>query len=74
MTGNCSIAKKIRWKCKNFYADPAYAQTVKQLHAELERLRAEVKETTEPPRSAYGNQPFDNEPKPPAAGKKTKRQ
>ena len=47
----------------NFYTDPAYAATVKELHAELERLKVEVKETTEPPRSAYGNQPFDGEPK-----------
>ena len=30
---------------KNFYHDPAYADTVKELHAELERLRKEVKET-----------------------------
>lgn len=49
----------------NFYNDPAYAQTVKELHAELDRLRKEVKETGEPPRAAYGNQPFDNEPQPP---------
>jgi arylsulfatase A-like enzyme len=48
----------------NFYTDPAYAQTVKELHAELRRLRTAVKETDAPPRSAYGNQPFDNEPKP----------
>ena len=47
---------------KNFYADPAYADTVKELHAELERLKIEVQETAEPPRSAYGNRPFDDEP------------
>jgi len=48
---------------KNFYTDPAYAETVKELHAELDRLKVEVKETDDPPRSAYGNKPFDNEPK-----------
>jgi arylsulfatase A-like enzyme len=47
---------------RNFYNDPAYATTVKELHAELERLRKEVKETEPPPRSAYGNKAFDNEP------------
>lgn len=52
---------------KNFYTDPAYAQTVKELHAELDRLRKEVKETTDPPRNAHGNLPFDNEPRPPGA-------
>lgn len=48
---------------KSFYTDPAYAQTVKELHAELDRLRAEVNETGDPPRAAYGNQPFEGEPK-----------
>ncbi len=52
---------------KNFYSDPAYAQTVKDLHVEVERLRKEVGETVEPPRAAYGNQPFENEPKRPSA-------
>lgn len=46
---------------KNFYRDPAYADTVKELHAELDRLKVEVKETADPPRSAYGNQPFETE-------------
>ena len=45
----------------DFYNDPAYAATVKELHAELDRLRIEVKETAEIPRSAYGNQLFDGE-------------
>jgi arylsulfatase A-like enzyme len=58
----------------NFYNDPAYAQTVKELHAELDRLRKEVKETGEVPRAAYGNRPFDNEPQPPQpAGKKAQK-
>ena len=56
---------------KNFYNDPLAAQTVKELHVELERLRAEVGDTTEPPRTAYGNQPFLNEPAPAAAQEKT---
>jgi arylsulfatase A-like enzyme len=51
---------------KDFYADPAYAETVKELHAELKRLREEVKETGEVPRAAYGNRPFDGEAAPPA--------
>lgn len=57
---------------KDFYKDPAYAQTVKELHAELERLRKEVKETAEPPRAAYGNQPFEGEPQAPSPNAKTK--
>ncbi|QDT54058.1 Arylsulfatase [Caulifigura coniformis] len=47
---------------KNFYNDPAYAETVKKLHAEVERLKVEVKETEAPPRQAYGNRPFEGEP------------
>jgi arylsulfatase A-like enzyme len=48
---------------KNFYDDPAYAQTVQELHQELERLKVAVDETDEPPRTAYGNLPFDGESK-----------
>jgi arylsulfatase A-like enzyme len=59
---------------KSFYNDPAYADIVKQLHKELERLRVEVKETSEPPRAAYGNKPFDNEPQPPDKKAKKKAQ
>ena len=44
---------------KSFYNDQAYASVVKELHAELDRLRAEVKDTAEVPRSAYGNRPLD---------------
>jgi arylsulfatase A-like enzyme len=57
---------------KNFYADPTYAKTVKELHAELDRLRKEVQETGDPPRAAHGNQPFANEPQP-APAKKAKK-
>jgi arylsulfatase A-like enzyme len=58
---------------ENFYADPAYAQAVKELHAEIERLRKEVGETAEPPRAAYGDRPFDGEPLPPSAKLKKKK-
>jgi arylsulfatase A-like enzyme len=44
---------------KSFYNDPAYAQVVKELHAELNRLRINVQDTVDPPRSAYGDRPFD---------------
>jgi arylsulfatase A-like enzyme len=57
---------------KNFYTDPAYAQTVKELHAELDRLRKEVQDTADPPRSAYGNRPFDNEPQSPEPEREAK--
>lgn len=46
---------------KNFYNDPRYSQVVKELHAELEKLRKEVGDVAEPPRHAYGNQPFEGE-------------
>ncbi len=49
---------------KSFYNDPAYADTVKELKAEILRLQAEVKETMPPPRFAFGNKAFDNEPQP----------
>lgn len=58
---------------KSFYHDPAYASTVKELHAELERLRKEVKETGDPPRKAHGNRPFDGEPQTPSAPAKKAR-
>ena len=47
---------------KSFYHDPAYAATVKELQAELQRLRAEVQETTDPPREAHGVRPFESKP------------
>ena len=43
---------------KNFYKDPEYADTVKRLHSELERLRKEVKEPETTPREAYGRAPL----------------
>lgn len=49
---------------KNFYTDPSYASVVSELHQELERLREEVQDTAETPRSAYGNQPFEGEAPP----------
>jgi arylsulfatase A-like enzyme len=56
---------------KNFYSDPAYAAAVRELRAELDRLRREMKAPAAPPRAAYGNQPFPGEPNPPATKKKT---
>jgi arylsulfatase A-like enzyme len=47
---------------KDFYRDPAYAETVKQLKSELTRLRDKYQDTTEPPREAFGNRPFDAPP------------
>jgi arylsulfatase A-like enzyme len=46
---------------KNFYHDPQYAEVVKELKAELARLRQELGDTEEPPRSAYGDRPFPGE-------------
>jgi len=46
---------------KNFYDDPAYETTVKELHTELARLKVEVKDDLPTPRKAFGNQPFDSE-------------
>jgi len=43
---------------KNVYSDPTYADVVRQLHTELDRLRKEVNDTGAVPRSAYGNQRF----------------
>lgn len=54
---------------KNFYNDPAYADTVKELKTELDRLQVEVKETLPPPRASHGRKPFDNEPPLPAPAK-----
>lgn len=48
---------------KSFYGDPAYTDVVKELKAELKRLRIEVDETTDPPRAAHGNRPFESEKK-----------
>ncbi len=50
---------------KSFYNDPAYADTVKELKAEILRLQAEVKETMPPPRFTHGNKAFDGEVNPP---------
>ncbi|MEX2138559.1 MAG: sulfatase [Pirellulales bacterium] len=60
---------------KNFYDDPAYSATVKELYTELERLRKEVDDTEPAPRAAYGNQAFGGEPKAkqPNPGKKAKK-
>jgi arylsulfatase A-like enzyme len=39
---------------KSYYADPAYAETVKQLKAELTKLRTDLKVPDEIPKEAYG--------------------
>lgn len=39
---------------KSFYADPAYADTVKELKTELDRLKRELKVPNEIPKEAYG--------------------
>jgi arylsulfatase A-like enzyme len=39
---------------RNFYDDPAYAEVVRELKAELQRLRRELKEPDELPKEAYG--------------------
>jgi arylsulfatase A-like enzyme len=57
---------------KNFYNDPAYAETVKELKVELARLQTEVKETLPPPRKAHGNKAFGGEPEAAAPAKKGK--
>ena len=57
---------------KNFYNDPAYAETVKELKVELARLQTEVKETLPPPRKAHGNKAFEGEPEASAPTKKGK--
>ena len=54
---------------RSFYNDPAYADTVTELKAELQRLRVEVKETEDPPRLAHGNKAFDGEANPPVQPK-----
>ena len=43
---------------KNVYQDPAYREIIAALKTELARLRAELKVPAQPPREAYGNQPF----------------
>ncbi|GIX04436.1 MAG: hypothetical protein KatS3mg114_0305 [Planctomycetaceae bacterium] len=61
------------YETRNYYHDPAYAAVVRELHAELERLRVALEDTTTPPREAYGTQPFPGEPAPPRpSGKKKK--
>ncbi|HEY6168087.1 MAG TPA: sulfatase [Verrucomicrobiae bacterium] len=62
--------KKDPLEVHNFYNDTAYTKVVADLKEELRRLRVEVKETGDPPRAAYGNKAFDNEPQSPEAPKK----
>lgn len=57
----------------NFYDDPGHQEELQRLKQELNRLRVEVQETGEPPRSAHGNQPWEGEPGFPLKKKKEKR-
>jgi arylsulfatase A-like enzyme len=57
---------------KDFYSDPAYSETVKELKAEITRLQKQFGETVPPPRFTHGNKAFDNEPQPPEQPKKGK--
>jgi arylsulfatase A-like enzyme len=50
---------------KSFYKDPAYADTVRELKAEITRLQTQLGETVPPPRFTHGNKPFEGEPNPP---------
>jgi hypothetical protein len=54
---------------RSFYSDPAYADTVRELQTELARLRREVGDEAEPPRAAYGSEPFETEKERPAKPK-----
>jgi arylsulfatase A-like enzyme len=58
---------------RSYYEDPAYAETIAELKAELARLRKELKVPAEAPRAAYGNRPFENEPAAPAEPAKAKK-
>jgi arylsulfatase A-like enzyme len=55
---------------RSFYNDPEYADTVKELKAEIVRLQKQFGETVPPPRFTHGNKAFDNEPQPPEQPKK----
>ncbi|MFM8282170.1 MAG: sulfatase/phosphatase domain-containing protein, partial [Planctomycetaceae bacterium] len=44
---------------RSFHADPAYAERLRDLRAELDRLRDELGDTSPPPRTAFGDKPFD---------------
>ena len=49
---------------RSFHDDPAYADTLRELRAELDRLRHEVDDLGPVPREAYGTAPL---PEPPSA-------
>ena len=50
---------------KSFHTDPAYAPVVADLKQELDRLRVQFDDTADPPRKAFGNEPFAGEAKKP---------
>jgi arylsulfatase A-like enzyme len=49
---------------RSFYNDPAYADVVRDLQKELNRLRADLKVPAEAPKEAYGRLYLDKKPKP----------
>lgn len=57
---------------KDFYKYPAHADGQGNLLRNWIACGKKSKETSEPPRAAYGNQPFDGEPKPPGPAAKNK--
>ncbi|MBM3860173.1 MAG: sulfatase [Verrucomicrobia bacterium] len=59
---------------KNVYDDPSYAKTRKELHDELNRLRAELKVPAQDPPGSFGGQQPKAGPKAKAAGKQKKKQ
>lgn len=51
---------------KSFYTDAGHADVVADLKRQLDEARASVRDTGPTPREAFGNQPFEGEPSPPA--------
>ena len=44
---------------RSFHDDPAYAETLRELRAELDRLKGEVDDLGPVPREASGNAPLE---------------
>lgn len=49
---------------RSYHSDPDYQSIVADLSQELTRLRSEFGDTEPPPRHAFGNAPFEAQPKP----------
>jgi arylsulfatase A-like enzyme len=65
--------KKDPNELRDFSKDPAYAEIIAQLKVEMGRLKTELQVPAEPPRSAFGNKAFDNEPQTPDTPEKKKK-